>query len=116
MRHHSLYASGFTLVELMIVVAIIGLILAIAVPNYLSSSNTARTHMCFENLTQMEAAKELWALQNGKVNGDVPTDADLFGPQNYIRVKPVCPSGGVYALQPIGTSATCTIPGHALPQ
>lgn len=101
--------------EVMIVVAIIGLILAIAVPNYLNASNTARTRMCFENLTQIEAAKELWALQNHKVNGDAPTDADLFGIAAYIRVKPVCPTGGKYDLTTVGTVATCTIPGHALP-
>ncbi len=79
MRNHSSNATGFTLVEVMIVVAIIGLIVAIAVPNYLASSTRAKARICFENLTQIEAAKELWALQNHKNNGDVPTDNDLFG-------------------------------------
>ncbi len=106
--------SAFTLVEIMIVVAIIGLISAIAIPNYINTSIRAKVRVCCENLSQIENAKEIWAIQTHKTNGQIPSDDDLFGPNGYVKFKPQCPSGGVYELQPIGTNATCTISGHTL--
>lgn len=107
-------APGFTLVEIMIVVAIIGLLAAIAIPNFMRYSTKARTRMCFENLTQIESAKELWAIQEHKHVGEAPVDGDLFGPLLFIKVKPTCPAGGTYALMPLGENATCTVEGHTL--
>jgi prepilin-type N-terminal cleavage/methylation domain-containing protein len=112
MRCQNSKRLGFTLVELMIVVAITGLLASIAVPNFMSYSTKAKTRICYENLAQIESAKELWGLQNNKHTGDLPTDADIFGPTAYVRTKPQCPAGGTYDLHEIGTSATCTTPGH----
>ena len=106
--------SAFTLVEIMIVVAIIGLISAIAIPNYINTSARAKVRVCYENLSQIESAKEIWAIQSHKKNGEIPGDTDLFGPDGLIKFKPQCPSGGVYDLMPIGENATCTISGHTL--
>jgi hypothetical protein len=65
------------------------------------------------NLIAIEGAKATWALENHKMTNDVPTDSDLFGPDSYIREKPQCPEGGVYALGKAGEKPRCSIRGHA---
>src|SRR5437899_4572676 len=86
--------AGFTLVEIMIVVAIIGLLAAIAIPNFIKARTTAQTNACINNLRQTNGAIETWALENRKVLGDVVADADIFGAALYIKTKPQCPAGG----------------------
>lgn len=103
---------GFTLIEILIVVAIIGIILGVALPAFLKSRTQARKQVCITNLGQMEAAKQQWGLENNKKDGDAVTDSDIFGPDGFIKVKPNCPGGGVYDLQRIGTPTTCTLEGH----
>jgi DNA repair exonuclease SbcCD ATPase subunit len=70
---------------------------------------------CIYNLKAIEGAKGGWALEQKKTGADVPTDADLFGPDKYLGQKPACPAGGVYTLGPVQVKPTCSIPGHALP-
>ncbi len=107
-------SRGFTLVELMIVVAILGVLLSVAFPNYLKSRSQARKQMCIENLPQIEAAKQVWGMENGKKDGDVPVKTDLIGPPSYIKRMPECAGGGTYDFKAIGHNATCTEDGHVL--
>ena len=105
--------KGFTLVEIMIVVAIIGLLAAIAIPNFVKARSKAQTEACIANLKQIEGAIQVWAVDNGKADADVVALATLV--PNYIRSTPTCPAGGTYGLVDVQTRPTCTVAGHVLP-
>src|SRR2546423_9570800 len=92
-------ASGFTLVEIMIVFAIIALLAAIAIPNFVKARTASQRSACIANLKQVNRAKATWALKAKKVNSDSPNDTDLFGATHYIRQKPSCPGGDTYVLE-----------------
>jgi len=114
MRIPSVVEAGFTLVEIMIVVAIIGLLAAIAIPNFVKARTSAQQRTCIKNLSTIEAAKQMWGVEYGKTDGAVPADADLIGEDLYIKQMPGCPAGGTYAINAIGQTATCNIAGHTL--
>lgn len=104
--------KGFTLVEIMIVVAIIGLLAAIAIPNFVKARETAQKNACIANLKQMDGAKTLWALDNSKSTGDACVMTNLV--TLYIKKTPTCPASGTYDPKAIGTEPTCTVSGHTL--
>jgi prepilin-type N-terminal cleavage/methylation domain-containing protein len=100
--------SGFTLVEVMIVVAIIGLLAALGVRNYISARLTAQRNVCISNLKQLDSAKQQWASDANKTTGDVPANSDLFGPTLYLKTNVFCPVGGSYSLNAVSLSPTCS--------
>lgn len=69
--------AGFTLVEIMIVVAIIGLLAAIAIPNFVRARQTSQTNACVNNLRQIDGAKQQWALENGQQATATPGEGDI---------------------------------------
>ena len=87
--------QGFTLVEIMIVVLIIGILLAIAVPNFVKARQNSRVQTVVGNLKQIEAAKEQWAMDTGAASTATPTQANLS--PDYVKRWPSGPVAGVYA-------------------
>ncbi|MEI8345085.1 MAG: type II secretion system protein [Candidatus Omnitrophota bacterium] len=106
-------SKGFTLVEIMIVIAIIGLLAAIAVPNFVQARTQARKSTCINNLRLIDAAEEQYALENNKDSTVTPLNVDLT-PYLKNNAWPVCPSAGAYVIQPIGTKPTCSAATHVL--
>jgi len=111
---------GFTLVEIMIVVLIIGILMAIAVPNFIRARESSRRSSCIANLKQIDSAKEQWAMDNKAESGATVDMSQLVDPNGYIKGSgPTCPGGGTYTVNVIGTSPACSLFGdpedHVLP-
>ena len=107
---------AFTLVEIMIVVLIIGILMAIAVPNFIQARTTSRRNSCIANLKQIDSAKEQYAMEAKLNTGDAVTQGNLA--PTYIKSFPSCPGGGVYTIDVVGTNPSCSLgasDGHVLP-
>ena len=101
--------KGFTLVEIMIVVLIIGILLAIAVPNFMKARENTRAKSCLANLRSISYAKEQWAVEFNKHTADEPVEAALYGSSGYIRTTPLCPTGGDYTINDLANVPVCSI-------
>jgi prepilin-type N-terminal cleavage/methylation domain-containing protein len=127
MRRSHLRRSAFTLVEIMIVVAIIGLLAAVAIPNFVKARAHSQMNACINNLRLIDAAKQQWALEFHQVGSVVPDLTDI-GPY-LIRATqtrlPICPAAGSdtnfstsYEINAVTNPPTCLIlpsDGHHLP-
>ena len=93
---------------------LIGMLAAIAIPNFVKARTTAQMNACINNLRQIDGAKQQWMLDNKKENTDTPAQSDII---RYMKVgrMPTCPAGGVYTIQTVGEAPTCSIPSHQLP-
>jgi hypothetical protein len=92
----------------------IPMMMAIAIPNFVKARETAQTNACINNLRQIDAAKQEWALENGKKGDAVPTESDLT-PYFKNHQMPHCVAGGIYTIGAVTNPPTCSIPGHKLP-
>ncbi len=88
---------------------VVGLLAAIAIPNFVKARNAAQFNVCLQNQATIQKAKELWAKENGKLDDVVPTDEDLFGEGKGISEKPKCPAGGSYSIKAVKEAPHCTI-------
>jgi len=109
MKSRTKSVNGFTLIEIMIVVSIIGLLAAIAIPNFLKARGTSQQNVCINNLRQVSAAMQQWAMEMKKAPNS-PVTADDVLP--YTKGQVVCPSGGTsfansYTLTTVAEQPIC---------
>ena len=110
------FRSGFTLTEIMIVIAVIGIVLAIAAPTWLRQREISRAAACQENLAKIDGAVEQYAIEF-KLSGGAPLvyPTDLLAPggsgtgTGYLRNVPECHAGGTYTMNVVGEIPTCSI-------
>ena len=100
-------ATGFTLVEIMVVIAIIGMLMGVATLGISKAISSSKQHICSINIEAIEQGKQVWSLENKKGDNDAASEDDLKG---HLKngVFPTCPSGGTYIINANNVKATCS--------
>ena len=95
-------------------IPMIGMMAAIAIPNFVKARSTAQMNICISNLRQIDGAKQQWALENKKQTTDTPTaqELDTYLHRSFTTLK--CPAGGIYTINAVGEKPACSIPQHDL--
>lgn len=102
--------KAFTLVEIMIVVLIIGILLAVAVPQWQGARLRSQARACLQNLKEIDNAKARLAMENSLAGTYVPTQAELA--PVFLKTRfPVCPAGGTYTIGAIDVEPSCSVHG-----
>jgi prepilin-type N-terminal cleavage/methylation domain-containing protein len=113
--HNQARRGAYTLVEILIVVAIAGALLAVALPAWAKTRKTARIRTCVNNLRDIYAAKVQWATEFNQSQAALPTGDNLLP---YLRghVMPACPTAGTYQIRHVAEYPLCAYfaVGHAL--
>jgi len=117
MKINNTKKNGFTLVEIMIVVAIIGLLAAIAIPNFVRARSSAQAGACISSLRIIDGAKSQWALETHKASSDTPLTSDLqpYMGRGTTGTLPTCPNDSAqtfdtsYTMNNVGTKPVCLI-------
>ncbi len=109
-------SAGFSLIELAIVVAVLGVIAVIAMPNLFSARKTAEDKICIANLKTIVHAKEQWGFDNGKKETEEPTYNDIKPYLTKTQTQNICPIGGKYTIGALNEDPTCEYVnlGHTL--
>ena len=112
-------AVGFTLIEIMFVVAVFGILVLIAIPIFMKARHASERNSCIANLKQLDSAITVWAMEARKSVGSAIDSSAFIGGTNYLRQMPKCGGGGTYSFATVGAipQASCSLAdqGHALP-
>ncbi len=108
MKQSTCRKSGFTLVELIVILVVLGVLGGIAIPKYIQNRTTKRRNACTANLKMMDGAKWSWSVETRQAGTAVPADSDIFGWSLYMGSKLLCPLGGTYSLNAISIRTTCS--------
>jgi Tfp pilus assembly protein PilE len=108
--------QGFTMLDVMIVCAIIGLLAGIAFPSFAKARNTSRRTSCVNNLRQISHAKENAAMSRGWGDAtDCEAAAQKAAVNEYLKNgTPTCPAGGTYTYSTLAADPQCTSSGHTI--
>lgn len=94
----------------MVVVMILGILLAVAVPQWMGARERTRERACLNNLKEIGNAKDRWAMENRAAGTDIPSAAQL-APEFLKGSMPICPSGGTYTIGNVDAEPSCSVHG-----